>query len=46
MGVKHIFHGHLHENYAGIVKKNIRVVGVANRAVANLDGRTLNNGQG
>jgi predicted phosphodiesterase len=46
MGVKHIFHGHLHENYAGIVKRNIRVVGVANRAVANLDGRTLNNGQG
>jgi predicted phosphodiesterase len=46
MGVKHIFHGHLHENYAGIVKKNIRVFGVANRAVANLAGTTLIDGPG
>jgi predicted phosphodiesterase len=46
MGVKHIFHGHLHENYAGIVKRNIGVSGVANRAVANLEGTTLIDGQG
>ena len=41
MGVKHIFHGHLHENYTGIVKDNIKVFGVANRAVADLVGDTL-----
>lgn len=41
MGVKHIFHGHLHENYTGIVKNNIKVFGVANRAVADLLGNTL-----
>lgn len=44
MGVKHIFHGHLHENYTGIVKNNIKVAGVANRAVADLMGNTLRNG--
>jgi len=44
MGVKNIFHGHLHENYIGTVKSNIRVVGVANRAVADLVGNTLRNG--
>ncbi|TAK61021.1 metallophosphoesterase [Methylobacter sp.] len=44
MGVKNIFHGHLHENYAGIVKHNIKVVGVADRAVADLMGNTLRNG--
>ncbi len=41
MGVKHIFHGHLHENYTGVIKNNIRVFGVANRAVADLVGNTL-----
>lgn len=41
MGVKNIFHGHLHENYTGIVKSNIKVFGVANRAVADLMGNTL-----
>lgn len=41
MGVKNIFHGHLHENYAGFIKKNIKVVGVANSAVADLVGNTL-----
>ena len=41
MGVKSIFHGHLHENYAGFIKKNIKVVGVANSAVADLVGNTL-----
>ncbi|MGZ5028403.1 MAG: metallophosphoesterase family protein [Methylobacter sp.] len=44
MGVKHIFHGHLHENYIGTIKSNIKVVGVANRAVADLGGNTLRNG--
>ncbi|MGZ4980992.1 MAG: metallophosphoesterase family protein [Methylobacter sp.] len=44
MGVKNIFHGHLHENYIGIIKSNIKVVGVANRAVADLVGNTLRNG--
>jgi predicted phosphodiesterase len=44
MGVKHIFHGHLHENYIGSVKSHIKVVGVANGAVADLMGNTLNSG--
>ncbi|MEQ1621973.1 MAG: metallophosphoesterase [Methylococcales bacterium] len=43
MGAKHIFHGHLHENYSRMIKNNIRVFGVADRAVANLQGRTLAN---
>ena len=41
MGVKHIFHGHLHENYAGFINKNIKVRGVANRAVTDLLGNTV-----
>lgn len=41
MGVKHIFHGHLHENYARIIKNNINVFGVANMAVADLLGNIL-----
>ena len=41
MGVKNIFHGHLHENYAGTIKNNINVFGVADRAVADLVGNTL-----
>jgi predicted phosphodiesterase len=41
MGVKHIFHGHLHENYVGIIKNNINVYGVANSAVADLLGNIL-----
>jgi len=41
MGVKNIFHGHLHENYSRTIKNNINVVGVANRAVADLLGNTL-----
>jgi predicted phosphodiesterase len=44
MGVKHIFHGHLHENYIGSVKSHIKVVGVANGAVADLAGNTIRNG--
>ncbi|MBK8814063.1 MAG: metallophosphoesterase [Methylococcaceae bacterium] len=41
MGVKHIFHGHLHENYKKIIKQNIQVVGVANSAIADLVGNTI-----
>ena len=41
MGVKHIFHGHLHENYAKTIKHNIQVFGVANAAVADLAGNTI-----
>ena len=41
MGVKHIFHGHLHENYAKTIKHNIQVFGVANAAVADLTGNTI-----
>ena len=41
MGVKNIFHGHLHENYIGTIKPNINVFGVANSAVADLRGNTL-----
>jgi predicted phosphodiesterase len=41
MGIKHIFHGHLHENYVSFIKKNIRVNGVANCAVTNLMGHSL-----
>lgn len=41
MGVKNIFHGHLHENYARTIKNNINVFGVANMAVSDLLGNTL-----
>lgn len=41
MGVKKIFHGHLHENYTGTVKKHISVAGVADRTVADLFGNIL-----
>ena len=42
MGVKSIFHGHLHENYAGSIKNNIKVFGVADRVVVDLLGNALN----
>ena len=41
MGVKHIFHGHLHENYSGYIKNNIRVCGVADTAVTDLLGNKI-----
>ncbi len=41
MGVKHIFHGHLHENYAKVIKRNIQVFGVANSSVADLSGKYI-----
>ncbi len=31
MGVKTIFHGHLHENYASMVRRYVRVFGVADK---------------
>ena len=31
------------ENYAGTIKNNIKLFGVANRAVANLAGNTIRN---
>ena len=41
LGVKNIFHGHLHENYASLIKNNIKVCGVADSAVTDLLGNTL-----
>jgi hypothetical protein len=41
MGVKHIFHGHLHENYSCVIKNNITVYGVADTAVTDLIGSRL-----
>lgn len=41
MGVKYIFHGHLHENYSAYIRRNIKVVGVADKAVADLAGNCL-----
>ncbi len=41
MGVKNIFHGHLHENYSCIIKNNINVFGVADKSVADLVGNTV-----
>jgi predicted phosphodiesterase len=45
MGVKQIFHGHLHENYAKVIKHNIQVFGVANAAVTDLAGNTVSDGR-
>lgn len=41
MGVKLIFHGHLHENYRKVIKHNIQVIGVANSTVTDLSGDIL-----
>lgn len=41
MGVKQLFHGHLHEDYNSMIKRTIRVVGVADRTVVNLVGHRL-----
>lgn len=41
MGVKQIFHGHLHENYCRRLRNNIHVCGVANSAVADLSGKVI-----
>ncbi|NOT13640.1 MAG: metallophosphoesterase [Methylococcaceae bacterium] len=41
MGVKNIFHGHLHETYSAVTKNNINVFGVADKSVSDLAGNTL-----
>lgn len=41
MGVRHIFHGHLHENYSTTIRRHIRVVGVADQAVSDLAGNLV-----
>jgi predicted phosphodiesterase len=45
MGVKHVFHGHLHENYSATIRRNIRVVGVADQMVADLTGNLVSLGE-
>lgn len=41
MGVKQVFHGHLHENYSTTIRRHIRVVGVADQVVADLAGNVV-----
>ncbi|CAG7856280.1 hypothetical protein MCAMS1_00700 [biofilm metagenome] len=41
MGVKQVYHGHLHENYSKLIKRNIQVFGVANAAVTDLAGNVV-----
>jgi predicted phosphodiesterase len=41
MGVKNIFHGHLHENYSCTIRRKIKVTGVANKEVVDLLGNKL-----
>lgn len=41
MGVKKIFHGHLHEYYSARIRKGIKVVGVRNARVVDLMGNEL-----
>jgi predicted phosphodiesterase len=41
MGVKKIFHGHLHENYSAVTKNHINVFGVADKSVSDLAGNKL-----
>ncbi|MCK4840733.1 MAG: metallophosphoesterase [Methylococcales bacterium] len=41
MGVKQIFHGHLHEYYSTTIRKGIKVVGVRDAGVADLSGNEL-----
>ena len=41
MGVKHVVHGHLHESFKCVIKNNIKVLGVADTAVADLLGNRV-----
>ena len=41
MGVRKIFHGHLHEHYSAKIRKGIQVFGVGDAKVADLLGREL-----
>ncbi|MGR8939986.1 MAG: metallophosphoesterase family protein [Gammaproteobacteria bacterium] len=45
MGAKNIFHGHLHENYSCTIRRNIRVVGVADQTVSDLAGNLVSAGE-
>ena len=41
MGVRKVFHGHLHEHYSARIRKGIQVFGVENAKVADLSGNKL-----
>ncbi len=41
MGVKKVFHGHLHEHYSAKIRKGIQVIGVRNARVTDLLGNEL-----
>jgi len=41
MGVKQIFHGHLHEHYFATIRNGIKVIGVKNAGVVDLMGNEL-----
>jgi predicted phosphodiesterase len=41
MGVKKVFHGHLHEHYSARIRKGIQVFGVGNAKVADLLGNEV-----
>ncbi len=41
MGVKQVFHGHLHEYYCATIRKGIKVVGVRNACVVDLMGEEV-----
>ncbi|MCK5191543.1 MAG: metallophosphoesterase, partial [Methylococcales bacterium] len=41
MGVRKVFHGHLHEHYSARIRKGIQVFGVENAQVADLSGNKL-----
>jgi predicted phosphodiesterase len=41
MGVRKVFHGHLHEHYSARIRKGIQVFGVGNAKVADLSGNEV-----
>ncbi len=41
MGVKKVFHGHLHEHYSAPIRSGIMVYGVGDRMVADLNGNSV-----
>lgn len=41
LGVRKVFHGHLHEHYSAKIRRGIQVVGVANEMVTDLSGNEL-----
>ncbi len=42
MGVRKVFHGHLHEHYAAFIRRGIQVFGVGDGKVADLSGKDVN----